>query len=90
MAYRLKGAPDAIAAEVSPGKESCLAVDISEQLTLTLSLEQFPVTADVVLPAGSSNFEARLRVADANDRPLYLQVHPGSFALIFGGRFKIS
>ena len=51
-------------------------MDISEQLTLTLSLEQFPVTADVVLPAGSSNFEARLRVADANDRPLYLQVIP--------------
>ena len=85
LKYRLKGAADAT--EVAAGKESCLAVDISEQLTLTLSLDQFPVTADVVLPAGSSNFEARVRVADGNDRPLYLQV---GVTPRFGGALRVT
>ena len=87
LKYRLKGAGAAPDTEVAPGKESCLAVDISEQLTLTLSLDQFPVTADVVLPAGSSNFEARVRVADGNDRPLYLQV---AVTPRFGGALRVT
>ncbi len=50
-------------------------MNTSRQMALTLSLDQFPNAADVILPANcSSTFEARVRLTDAQDRPLFLQV----------------
>ncbi len=60
---------------IKPGKEAWLPVNTSRQMALTLSLDQFPNAADVILPANcSSTFEARVRLTDAQDRPLFLQV----------------
>ena len=53
----------------------CTKADISTQMVLGFSLDNYPGCADVIIPANNSTaFEARVCLMDAQDRPLFLQV----------------
>ena len=61
---------------------------MTTQIVLTLSLDQYPGSTNVILPANNaSSFEARVRVTDAQDRPLFLQVRVSP---VFGGSMRVT
>ncbi len=72
---------------VQPGRESFLPADISKSLVIKLALDLYPFGADLTLPAGSSNFEAKLNFADSQSRPLQLMAKVTS---IYGGAIRVS
>ncbi|TRY62990.1 hypothetical protein TCAL_03981 [Tigriopus californicus] len=76
-----------VKSNIAPGKEHFLPVDISQQIVLHLSLDQYPKGSDLIVPPNSCNFEARIKLTDQEDRPLFLQVR---VIMVYHGAVKIS
>ncbi|XP_071747088.1 intermembrane lipid transfer protein VPS13D [Lepeophtheirus salmonis] len=77
-----------IQGSLDPGNEACLSVELSEQNIIHISVDQFPIGSDIVLPQNvSTTYEVRVRLGDSNNRPLYLTAQ---IICKFGGIVRIS
>ncbi|XP_064137368.1 intermembrane lipid transfer protein VPS13D isoform X4 [Loxodonta africana] len=71
--FYVKGMP--INGTLKPGKEAALhTADTSQNIELGVSLENFPVCKELLIPPGTQNYMVRMRLYDINRRQLNLTI----------------
>uniref|UniRef100_A0A2I2YK25 Vacuolar protein sorting 13 homolog D n=1 Tax=Gorilla gorilla gorilla TaxID=9595 RepID=A0A2I2YK25_GORGO len=71
--FYVKGMP--INGTLKPGKEAALhTADTSQNIELGVSLENFPVCKELLIPPGTQNYMVRMRLYDVNRRQLNLTI----------------
>ena len=60
---------------VSPGESVSLrTIDLSQAFELGIQLENFPKCKELLIPAGTTDYNVRIRLYDSLTRPLELEV----------------
>uniref|UniRef100_A0A8C8ZTK4 Vacuolar protein sorting 13 homolog D n=1 Tax=Prolemur simus TaxID=1328070 RepID=A0A8C8ZTK4_PROSS len=73
LEFYVKGMP--INGTLKPGKEAALhTADTSQNIELGVSLENFPVCKELLIPPGTQNYMVRMRLYDINRRQLNLTI----------------
>ncbi|XP_074831975.1 intermembrane lipid transfer protein VPS13D isoform X2 [Carettochelys insculpta] len=73
LEFYVKGMP--INGTLKPGKEAALhTADTSQNIELGVSLENFPLCKELLIPPGTQNYMVRMRLYDANKRQLNLTI----------------
>ncbi|XP_019397092.1 PREDICTED: vacuolar protein sorting-associated protein 13D isoform X2 [Crocodylus porosus] len=73
LEFYVKGMP--INGTLKPGKEAALhTADTSQNIELGVSLENFPVCKELLIPPGTQNYMVRMRLYDVNKRLLNLTI----------------
>ncbi|XP_059944978.1 intermembrane lipid transfer protein VPS13D isoform X4 [Mesoplodon densirostris] len=71
--FYIKGMP--INGTLKPGKEAALhTADTSQNIELGVSLENFPLCKELLIPPGTQNYMVRMRLYDINRRQLNLTI----------------
>ncbi|XP_031235268.1 vacuolar protein sorting-associated protein 13D isoform X5 [Mastomys coucha] len=71
--FYVKGMP--INGTLKPGKEAALpTADTSQNIELGVSLENFPLCKELLIPPGTQNYMVRMRLYDINRRQLNLTI----------------
>ncbi|XP_070330415.1 intermembrane lipid transfer protein VPS13D isoform X10 [Odocoileus virginianus] len=71
--FYVKGMP--INGTLKPGKEAALhTADTSQNIELGVSLENFPLCKELLIPPGTQNYMVRMRLYDTNRRQLNLTI----------------
>ncbi|XP_027253957.1 vacuolar protein sorting-associated protein 13D isoform X7 [Cricetulus griseus] len=71
--FYVKGMP--INGTLKPGKEAALpTADTSQNIELGVSLENFPLCKELLIPPGTQNYMVRMRLYDVNRRQLNLTI----------------
>ncbi|XP_030661823.1 vacuolar protein sorting-associated protein 13D isoform X1 [Nomascus leucogenys] len=71
--FYVKGMP--INGTLKPGKEAALhTADTSQNIELGVSLENFPLCKELLIPPGTQNYMVRMRLYDVNHRQLNLTI----------------
>ncbi|XP_032467732.1 vacuolar protein sorting-associated protein 13D isoform X4 [Phocoena sinus] len=71
--FYVKGMP--INGTLKPGKEVALhTADTSQNIELGVSLENFPLCKELLIPSGTQNYMVRMRLYDINRRQLNLTI----------------
>ncbi|XP_007940863.1 vacuolar protein sorting-associated protein 13D [Orycteropus afer afer] len=71
--FYVKGMP--INGTLKPGKETALhTADTSQNIELGVSLENFPLCKELLIPPGTQNYMVRMRLYDINRRQLNLTI----------------
>ncbi|XP_069335464.1 intermembrane lipid transfer protein VPS13D [Eulemur rufifrons] len=73
LEFYVKGMP--INGTLKPGKEAALhTADTSQNIELGVSLENFPLCKELLIPPGTQNYMVRMRLYDINRRQLNLTI----------------
>ncbi|XP_045402047.1 vacuolar protein sorting-associated protein 13D isoform X2 [Lemur catta] len=73
LEFYVKGMP--INGTLKPGKEAALhTADTSQNIELGVSLENFPICKELLIPPGTQNYMVRMRLYDINRRQLNLTI----------------
>ncbi|XP_020137266.2 intermembrane lipid transfer protein VPS13D isoform X1 [Microcebus murinus] len=73
LEFYVKGMP--INGTLKPGKEAALhTADTSQNIELGVSLENFPLCKELLIPPGTQNYMVRMRLYDVNRRQLNLTI----------------
>ncbi|KYO48964.1 vacuolar protein sorting-associated protein 13D isoform D [Alligator mississippiensis] len=73
LEFYVKGMP--INGTLKPGKEAALhTADTSQNIELGVSLENFPICKELLIPPGTQNYMVRMRLYDVNKRLLNLTI----------------
>ncbi|KAB0342705.1 hypothetical protein FD754_019631, partial [Muntiacus muntjak] len=73
LEFYVKGMP--INGTLKPGKEVALhTADTSQNIELGVSLENFPLCKELLIPPGTQNYMVRMRLYDTNRRQLNLTI----------------
>ncbi|XP_043387413.1 vacuolar protein sorting-associated protein 13D isoform X3 [Chelonia mydas] len=73
LEFYVKGMP--INGTLKPGKEAALhTADTSQNIELGVSLENFPLCKELLIPPGTQNYMVRMRLYDVNKRQLNLTI----------------
>lgn len=71
--FYVKGVP--INGTLKPGREAALhTADTSQNIELGVSLENFPLCKELLIPPGTQNYMVRMRLYDVNRRQLNLTI----------------
>ncbi|XP_066231199.1 intermembrane lipid transfer protein VPS13D isoform X2 [Saccopteryx leptura] len=71
--FYVKGMP--VSGTLKPGKEVALhTADTSQNIELGVSLENFPLCKELLIPPGTQNYMVRMRLYDTNRRQLNLTI----------------
>ncbi|XP_078281630.1 intermembrane lipid transfer protein VPS13D isoform X1 [Rhinoraja longicauda] len=73
LSYYVKATP--ISGSLKRGKDAVLhTADTSQNIELGITLENFPMCKELLIPAGTTNYHVRMRLYDTNKRMLNLSI----------------
>ncbi|XP_059807841.1 intermembrane lipid transfer protein VPS13D [Hypanus sabinus] len=73
LSYYVKGTP--ISGSLKRGKDAVLhTADTSQNIELGITLENFPMCKELLIPAGTTNYHVRMRLYDTKKRLLNLSI----------------